>query len=368
MVGAAPATAPRACGSEVRRTRARKYARARAGARRHEHVADAPRRRSSALRARPGRGAPPPRRRRGRRVRVPSRAARARARGRARARAHARRRLRRRPRALRPHRVARARGAARAGRRDAARQRPLRRPLATASRAPRCRSARSPPPSRARSARNLPGAGDVRGASRCCPWGSRSSASGRSRAREARARLGLDPDGPYLLFPHHPARPLKRFDRAREAAGDVPLLTLGARSARGGAVLDQRGERRARALAGRGLRARRARGARLRGARARDAGRDPPARARRASRARLRAVGPGAWRRRWRRTSRPPTRGSTGARAPELFSADRMAARVVQAWRRWRRARPRARGRRRPADTGLYSDSGRARRAHSGLP
>jgi teichuronic acid biosynthesis glycosyltransferase TuaC len=45
--------------------------------------------------------------------------------------------------------------------------------------------------------------------------------------REARARLGLDPEGPYLLFPHDPARPLKRFDRAREAAGDVPLLTMG---------------------------------------------------------------------------------------------------------------------------------------------
>src|SRR6185437_3790290 len=45
--------------------------------------------------------------------------------------------------------------------------------------------------------------------------------------REARERLGLDPDGPYLLFPHDPARPLKRFDRAREAAGDVPLLTMG---------------------------------------------------------------------------------------------------------------------------------------------
>jgi teichuronic acid biosynthesis glycosyltransferase TuaC len=44
---------------------------------------------------------------------------------------------------------------------------------------------------------------------------------------EARAHLGLDPDGPYLLFPHDPARPLKRFDRARELAGDVPLLTLG---------------------------------------------------------------------------------------------------------------------------------------------
>ena len=45
--------------------------------------------------------------------------------------------------------------------------------------------------------------------------------------REARERLGLDPDGPYLLFPHDPARPLKRYDRAREAAGDTPLLNMG---------------------------------------------------------------------------------------------------------------------------------------------
>jgi teichuronic acid biosynthesis glycosyltransferase TuaC len=45
--------------------------------------------------------------------------------------------------------------------------------------------------------------------------------------RQARERLGLEPDGPYLLFPHDPARALKRFDRARELAGDVPLLTLG---------------------------------------------------------------------------------------------------------------------------------------------
>jgi glycosyltransferase involved in cell wall biosynthesis len=45
--------------------------------------------------------------------------------------------------------------------------------------------------------------------------------------REARNHLGLDPDGPYLLFPHDPARPLTRFDRAREAAGDTTLLTLG---------------------------------------------------------------------------------------------------------------------------------------------
>jgi glycosyltransferase involved in cell wall biosynthesis len=45
--------------------------------------------------------------------------------------------------------------------------------------------------------------------------------------REARERLGLDPDAPCLLFPADPARAEKRFDRAREVAGDVPLLTLG---------------------------------------------------------------------------------------------------------------------------------------------
>src|SRR3954454_12569343 len=44
---------------------------------------------------------------------------------------------------------------------------------------------------------------------------------------EARARLGLDAEGPYLLFPHDPARPLKRFDRAREGAEGTRLLTLG---------------------------------------------------------------------------------------------------------------------------------------------
>jgi teichuronic acid biosynthesis glycosyltransferase TuaC len=44
---------------------------------------------------------------------------------------------------------------------------------------------------------------------------------------QARARLGLDPEGPYLLFPHDPDRPLKRHDRALEAAGGTRLLTLG---------------------------------------------------------------------------------------------------------------------------------------------
>jgi glycosyltransferase involved in cell wall biosynthesis len=44
---------------------------------------------------------------------------------------------------------------------------------------------------------------------------------------EARSRLGLDPDEPCLLFPHDPSRPLKRFDRAREAAAGTRLLTMG---------------------------------------------------------------------------------------------------------------------------------------------
>jgi glycosyltransferase involved in cell wall biosynthesis len=43
----------------------------------------------------------------------------------------------------------------------------------------------------------------------------------------ARLALGLDTTGPYLLFPADPRRPGKRFDRARELAGDVQLLTLG---------------------------------------------------------------------------------------------------------------------------------------------
>jgi len=45
---------------------------------------------------------------------------------------------------------------------------------------------------------------------------------------EARARLGLDPVEPHLLFPADPARAGKRHDRARALAGDVPLLALGA--------------------------------------------------------------------------------------------------------------------------------------------
>jgi glycosyltransferase involved in cell wall biosynthesis len=44
---------------------------------------------------------------------------------------------------------------------------------------------------------------------------------------QARAALGLDPDGRYLLFPADPARPEKRHDLAAALAGDTPLLALG---------------------------------------------------------------------------------------------------------------------------------------------
>jgi glycosyltransferase involved in cell wall biosynthesis len=44
---------------------------------------------------------------------------------------------------------------------------------------------------------------------------------------QARAELGLDRDGPYLLFPADPSRPEKRHDRALAVAENVPLLSLG---------------------------------------------------------------------------------------------------------------------------------------------
>jgi glycosyltransferase involved in cell wall biosynthesis len=44
---------------------------------------------------------------------------------------------------------------------------------------------------------------------------------------QARRRLGLPAEGPYLLFPADPGRREKRYDLALAAAGDVPLLTLG---------------------------------------------------------------------------------------------------------------------------------------------
>src|SRR3954462_10574029 len=74
--------------------------------------------------------------------------------------------------------------------------------------------------------RNVPGAGITRRVA-ILPCGADLTRFPRIPRAAARARLGLDPRGPYLLFPHDPARPLKRFDRAREAAGDVPLLRMG---------------------------------------------------------------------------------------------------------------------------------------------
>jgi teichuronic acid biosynthesis glycosyltransferase TuaC len=44
--------------------------------------------------------------------------------------------------------------------------------------------------------------------------------------REARSRLGLKPDRPYVLFPADPARPVKRHDRARELAAALPEARL----------------------------------------------------------------------------------------------------------------------------------------------
>jgi teichuronic acid biosynthesis glycosyltransferase TuaC len=44
---------------------------------------------------------------------------------------------------------------------------------------------------------------------------------------EARAILDLKPTGRYVLFPADPRRPEKRFDRARAIAGAGELLTLG---------------------------------------------------------------------------------------------------------------------------------------------
>jgi glycosyltransferase involved in cell wall biosynthesis len=73
---------------------------------------------------------------------------------------------------------------------------------------------------------NLPGAGTTRRVA-VLPVGIDLERFRPIPRAEARARLGLDPAGPYLLFPHDPSRPLKRYDRAVEAAGDVPLLTLG---------------------------------------------------------------------------------------------------------------------------------------------
>jgi teichuronic acid biosynthesis glycosyltransferase TuaC len=61
------------------------------------------------------------------------------------------------------------------------------------------------------------------------PCGAELSRFGRIPRADARRQLGLDPEGPYLLFPANPARPEKRHDRARELAdrAGIELLTGG---------------------------------------------------------------------------------------------------------------------------------------------
>jgi glycosyltransferase involved in cell wall biosynthesis len=49
----------------------------------------------------------------------------------------------------------------------------------------------------------------------------------RIERREARRTLGLDEERPYLLFAANPARPEKRYERAVQVAGETPLLVLG---------------------------------------------------------------------------------------------------------------------------------------------
>jgi teichuronic acid biosynthesis glycosyltransferase TuaC len=74
--------------------------------------------------------------------------------------------------------------------------------------------------------RNVPGAGTTRRVA-VLPVGIDMTRFRPIPRAEARARLGLPLDEPALLFPHDPSRPLKRFDRALEAAQGTRLLTMG---------------------------------------------------------------------------------------------------------------------------------------------
>lgn len=73
---------------------------------------------------------------------------------------------------------------------------------------------------------NLPGAGTTRRVA-VLPMGVDTTRFRPIPRAQARRRLGLPPDEPCLLFPHDPVRPLKRFDRAQEAADGTRLLTMG---------------------------------------------------------------------------------------------------------------------------------------------
>src|SRR6476620_2942111 len=77
-------------------------------------------------------------------------------------------------------------------------------------------------------AREVPGAGGRRRVA-VLPCGVALDRFVRIPRTEARERLGLDPHGRYVLFPADPGRPAKRPDRARElaAAAGAQLLALG---------------------------------------------------------------------------------------------------------------------------------------------
>jgi glycosyltransferase involved in cell wall biosynthesis len=75
-------------------------------------------------------------------------------------------------------------------------------------------------------AERVPGAGSRRRVA-VLPCGPDLERFSRVPREEARRALGLDTEGPYLLFPADPARAVKRFDRAREVAGETRLLTYG---------------------------------------------------------------------------------------------------------------------------------------------
>ena len=137
-------------------------------------------------------------------------------------------------------------------------------------------------------------------------------ASGRSRAPRRGRGSGWTPPGRYLLFPHDPSRPLKRYDRARGGGGRRAGCSRSAAS------------RRTRCRTGStpptpcscpsaegGVRALGDRGARLRRAGARHAGRHPSRRARRESPARYCAP----WDRdAWRAALQPAPRRARSAR------------------------------------------------------
>jgi glycosyltransferase involved in cell wall biosynthesis len=75
-------------------------------------------------------------------------------------------------------------------------------------------------------ARRVPGAGSRRRVA-VLPCGVDLERFSPLPRNEARSALGLDTEGPYLLFPADPARAVKRFDLACEVAGETRLLTYG---------------------------------------------------------------------------------------------------------------------------------------------